>query len=460
MSKNKIVVAILIVTLMCIGAFTFAACKKKELYIDTSVLKVEMFDDYYIGLTPFNGNNAFDLSTKFKDSTFALGGETSCATLLGATLIPSLVGEFKLNVTSQGKTVKKNIFIIEGVNVYNNEQFENVIETRKTSAIIHDNIVLTGNIDIGSNIAIYGNGNLINAEAVTKPSTKKGWGGDALSANGENITIQDIHIMGLDMSTWSLEQKRTFDIGNLERFGSLIAYRSDDFYGHKVGGVIKNVVAENGHSLVSLTGSSVLVEGSMFKNAADSHISVETKSNGGTKLKVKNNVFINAVVSAILCWGYTKANGYLDLTTEGFMDVYNWKDSSTTKIMPNSESLAGMVNGLVASELGKKKNAVFMYNMGDKKYIHVAIIVIATTGLKSNNAKVNGVVLSEKAGDSSSAIPSTDNYVLRKLPGATLANTACIVGYGNNGESKSIKISPSTKLDLDKIYTELRNGRN
>ena len=196
------------------------------------------------------------------------------------------------------------------------------------------------------------------------------------------------------------------------------------------------------------------MEGCIVRNASDSTISIETNANGGSKIVMKNNVIANSLTAGIVLWGYTsvgKKNDYanpakfVDLTIEGFLDIYNWKDSENAAIMPATESLADTVNGMVAKEINKDEYDHFFYHKNGKKYVHLGMIVLATTGLKENKAKINNM---DKV-----------DFVTREFPLPKVAEAFChtckVIGYENK-----IGIEPDATIgDNPKIYEELRYGR-
>lgn len=473
MKKRTIVAIICVLAILATCTFALVACKKVPSFLDATNLEVKMYDEYYLGTQSYNRTNrpvrTFDLSTarEFSGATsFKIKGTTDVAKISSGTSISiAKAGEFDLDVTTGDKVVTKHVYVKEGINASNYEHMAKAIKDGN-SVVLHQEITFPNKesaLTLKSNTGIYGNGNVLATELLSSPVDKKVGGNTVLVARGENVIMQDFKIIGMDLRAMKPEEINAFDIEGLERYGALI-----DYTGSKtelVSGTIKNVVAENGHKVICISGATVTMEGCIVKNAADSLISIGASDNGGTKLTMKNNVLMNAVVAGIVMYGWDVTNDFLDLKIEGFLDIYNWKERKTAKIMPSTEQFADLANSMVSGELNKKANAKYVYSIGEKKYVHSGMVVISTGDLKSNKAKINGTVIADVVDkDKSVSLGGTDGYIIRKFPvpdfASVILKTSCLIGYGNNDEtSKKSAVLPEQALDTDTIYGELRNGR-
>lgn len=483
MKKKTIIAALCVVALLATMAFALVACKRVPSYVDATKLEVRMFDDYTIATGTYDSAGAvidsFDLTKAFPDSTYAIKGSTDVATLAGNALTLKRTGKFKLTVTKGEDAVDKNITVIDGINVFSSAQLNTAVEDANKNAVVHNEITFNrqenvteaeegqgaeGTVNFPSNTGVYGNGNYFNAENLSAPRDigSKGWGTSVLVTQGENVVFQDFQIVGKDMREMTIEDMQAFDISLLERYGTLISIEANK--GETKSAIMKNVVAENGHKVICITGVTATLEGCIIKNAADSLLSIGAYDNNGTKLTLKNNVLMSAVVGAIVFYGWVKTNNFADVTIEGFLDIYNWKESETAKIMPTTEEHHGLANSLVTGELKASKNQKYIYYKDDLLYVHTAIVIISTDKLLSNKVKINGVVIDDTVHPSNSTpLAGTDNYVIRKFPLPGIASivlkTSCLIGYGNNSETPdSVAVKPETKLQ-DNIYGEMRNGR-
>ena len=167
---------------------------------------------------------------------------------------------------------------------------------------------------------------------------------------------------------------------------------------------------------------------------------------------MRNNVIANSMTAGIVLWGWTNVGKsqecYVDLTVEGFLDIYNWKDSKHAKLMPNTEDLADTVNGLVESEMDKAKYDQFFYKYKDQKWVQTGMIILATGKLEANKAQFHGL---EEIG-----------FEIREFPLPSLAKAFCktckVVGYGT--DKNKVGIQPDAKMS-DNVYlmSDLRYGR-
>ncbi|MGN0797854.1 MAG: right-handed parallel beta-helix repeat-containing protein [Christensenellales bacterium] len=462
---KKIAFIAVLVVLFTLLTFTFIGCAKESepMEIDTENLSVWMDDEYYIGTktytTGVNTDNKFDLSKVFgNDVNFRLWNNNT-ASLTGSVITVNGVGTAKLDVTdADNNKVTKKITFVDGINAYTYPEFIYAVVS-KEPVIVHDDFEMIPARDIPNPIitvpehgyidvqkSIYGNGYAFDAYKIA--GYGEGLPGSSVldCSRANDIVLQDFKITGR-----VLEEDETLDLTSLERYGMLICVDGDgDTFRPKV--TMKNLIVENSHKNIYLNNCDVTMQGCIVQNASDSTISIETNNEKGTKIVMRNNVIANSMTAGIVLWGWTDAGNsqenYVDLTVEGFLDIYNWKDSKNAKLMPNTESTAGLVNDLVAKEMDKSKYDSFFYKYNDQKWVQTGMIILATSGLKENKAQFHGL---EAIG-----------FEIREFPlppaAKMFCNTCKVVGYGTDGNK--VGVQPDANMSDNKyLMTELRYGR-
>ncbi|MEG1964447.1 MAG: hypothetical protein RR123_06225 [Clostridia bacterium] len=423
---------------------------------DATPLKVDMADSYYLGTNSYSADYAktasFDLSKHFGDVAISLVGTPTNVSLSGKEITVNGLGDFSLKAGDDTKTVT----VVEGVNVATYEELYSAV-TSDDVAVMQTNmemndmanakvmsgLTIVSTITLMAKNDIYGNGHSLDASAIIKK-------GGAIACVSQGVDIRDLHIFGakfvkdvpLDMNKFE-ETKQIFS--------SLISFdtpANEENYS----GSIKHCLIENGHKVVFINAANVEIEGCIIRNASDSLISVQTNNDGehGARIKLKNNVLLNSVVAGVVMFGWDAVNddkNYVQVDCEGFLDIYNWKESSSAKIMPRSEDFSAQVNNLIKGEFKKAKYKDYLYEEDGKSYAHVGMVVLSTGHLDANKAKINGL---KELGMEQRAFP---------MPalGKKIAKTCDVVNFTGNDP----KIKPKSKIGdhLDKLYVELREGR-
>ena len=464
---KKIAFIAVLVVLFTLLTFTFIGCAdtREAIEIDTENLSVWMDNEYYIGTktytTGVNTDNKFDLSKVFGNNVnFNLWEAHSTATLTGSVLAVNGTGTAKLDVTdADNNKVTKKITFVEGINAYTYPEFVYAVVSKKP-VVVHDNFEMIPARDIENPVitvpehgyldvqaSIYGNGYVFDAYKIA--GYGEGLPGSAVlyCSKSDDIVLQDFKITGR-----VLEEDETLDLTSLERYGVLINIDGDNTFRPKV--TMKNLVVENSHKNIYFNNCDVTMQGCIVQNASYSTISIETNNEKGAKVVLRNNVIANSMTAGIVLWGWTDTGDYktqekfVDLTIEGFLDIYNWKDSKHAKLMPNTESMADFVNGLVESEMDKAKYDQFFYKYDDQKWVQTGMIILATGKLKENKAQFHGL---EEIG-----------FEIREFPLPSAASTFCktckIVGYGT--DKNKVGVQPDAKMS-DNVYlmSDLRYGR-
>ena len=465
---KKIAFIAVLVVLFTLLTFTFIGCadKRQPVEIDAENLSVWMDNEYYIGTktytTGVNTDNKFDSSKVLgNNSDVKLCEARSAATVTGSSGANNDTGTAKLDVTdADGKKVTKKITFVEGINAYTYPEFVYAVVSKKP-VVVHDNFEMIPARDIENPVitvpeqdyldiqaSIYGNGYVFDAYKIA--GYGEGLPGSVVlsCSKSDDIVLQDFKITGR-----VLEEDETLDLTSLERYGVLINVDGDNSFRPKV--TMKNLIVENSHKNIYFNNCDVTMQGCIVQNASDSTISIETNNEKGANIVLRNNVIANSMTAGIVLWGWTDTgdyktqNKFVDLTVEGFLDIYNWKDSKHAKLMPNTEDLADTVNGLVESEMDKAKYDQFFYKYKDQKWVQTGMIILATGGLKENKAEFHGL---ENIG-----------FEIREFPLPSAAKLFCktckVVGYGTDGNK--VGVQPDAKIS-DNVYlmSDLRYGRS
>lgn len=459
---NTIIVASVLVILATIALTVWAVVFRQkdiiESYADITDYKPLK---WYVGNEMLDGTNKVSVKTLFggrgdENASYRVGDAT-IINVQGDTATVRKNGITNVTITSGGSSEVFDIEVIDGVNAFRYVDLLDIAAANKTICQQSD-IKLTDSISTPANhqnIELYndyfGNGfKLISSKEIITgyyESIKRG--GDAyynrlIQAKTEDITIQDLYVIGQEVA-----KNESFTLSDFGKAGMLISFEGSA--DNKVSGSIVNCVIENAQRPIFINAADVLVKGNFIRNAADACISIESNINGATNVTLENNVIVNAVVAGVLSWTYKTGfpdENFANITINGFLDIYNWKDTRTAQIMPESEGISGMVNPQIPETLNSDKYQHYFYKEGDLKFIHCGIIVTATGEAKANKTKINGFA---DFGYEERDFP---------LPGfvTKFGMSYCVVyGYGA-GENPAIKPNENP-LANDKIFDELREGR-
>lgn len=343
-----------------------------------------------------------------------------------------------------GKVIEQEFVIIQGINVFNNIDFNKAIESGQ-SIVFQSNIALDASregITYDLKSSLYGNGYKLNptehitSSAVKRPEkpSERIWQ-ILFSITGNDLVFRDLYIFGTQP-----EANSQVDINEFAYYGILVNVTAGSTI------TIENCVLENSNRQILVSGGKVNINGCYIRNAADACISLETTSRGKTDVVMTNNLVANAIVSCVLIWGtenVTTADRFVRLEIVGFLDLYNWKEGSTAQLLPSYDQFAGAANPIISSSLNDKKYQEFFYMKNGKKYAHLGILIIASGNLAANKAEVVGY---EGAG-----------FVRRAFPlpslGSMVLNTCDIIGF-----DQKCYFKPGDKIPSD-IFDDLKYGR-
>lgn len=458
---NTIIVASVLVILATIAVTVWAVVfRQKEIiesYADITDYKPLK---WYIGSEMLDGTNKTNVNNLFGGK----GGENATYKVADATIIDvqgdtatiRKKGITSVTITAEGKNETFDIEVIDGVNAF---RYIDLLDIAALNKVIcqQGNIKLTDSISTPANHQnielfndYYGNGfKLISSKEIISgyyksiDSPNDAYYNRLIQAKTADVNVQDLYVIGHEIA-----KNETFTLSDFGKAGMMISFEGTN--DNKVSGSIINCVIENAQRPIFINAADVFVKGNFIRNAADACVSIESNINGPTNVTLENNVLVNAVVAGVLSWTYKSGfpdENFANIAVNGFLDIYNWKDTRTAQIMPESEPLSGMVNPQIPDTLNNGKYDHYFYQEGDLKYIHCGIIVTATGVAQINKTKINGYDIL--------------NYEERKFPLPVLANLGmkhCVVyGFGA-GENPAIK-PIDNPLENGKIFEELREGR-
>lgn len=463
--------------------------------VSTVSLKVDMGDEWYVG-----GENQYDLKNLFTNgSDFKQDGNT-------------------LTFKQGGKTISKKIIKIDNaVNVNNFEELVSNINEGKEVVVQVASLKapkLEGKKEeqipqmfVKNNV--YGNGAKVNVREIVGTrlmSAKKNGGKLAPLTDGTNykkgkyeegrsaftivpngdkkVIFRDMYVSGCDMSTAEggdiagLTEEVIEDRGVklFSGYGSMLYALGNDEDG-KANATVEHCVFENGGKVVHVQNANVDINGCIIRNASDTAVSICTEANHASVVNMKDNVIVNSLTGGILFYCYDTSinesnakNTWNTLNIYGFLDIYNWKSQDNLAFLPETESplLANIANSVASEEIKNKQYNNLKAKVGMEHYIHFAIIKIRTGGTEGGDVAVNKngstVNFVDEQAKRIGFTDSKQNNLKDGFPipgiAASIMKDIDVWGYYGK-EDGAVKPNASFEtINLDKLYKELRNGRN
>lgn len=490
MSKlaKRSIILVLMVVMVATACIMFVGCKvESDDRIDNTPLSINMKNELYVG----NSAATYDLGKVWPGKSVTMVGTSQIFTIADNTITFTgsmqvgkfgVIGSVKVSVDGSEKT----IVVIDGVNVSTEDQFRKCLEDRK-NVVLQNDITFEQTNGMVYAASVYGNGYSLKVEKVIGLK-KNGHGGANLFTIYNNdlpadkrvidpVTMNGVRIVGHEFPADATEGLVT-----MEGYGSFFNMSGGKTAATRPNVTTYNCIFENAHKMFFFKNADLTTEGCVYRNASDNVLCMETNGTTGAVLNTKNIVIVNSLDAAILFCGWTATNSpddFCELNIEGFLDIFNWKSTTTAKLMPNTEQFANLVNSMVQSEIKKKSYQKFLYaDSSGNKFMHSGIIAIATGSLKKNMPKINGTKLDQNDLDEESGIWEENDitklselkFQMRGFPipkfAKAIAKTCFIVGYGNTEDAKDIPITPHTKFSdwAPKLITgenggELLTGR-
>lgn len=310
-----------------------------------------------------------------------------------------------------------------------------------------------------------------------------GWSAFLLGRKEDDsqIIMQDLHIIGNDMSTEeggnlyglspTIIEKRGLKL--FSGYGMLLSVEgeTDSSSGTKEvlwkpNFKLKHCILENSHKLIHVRCADMEMEGNIIRNASDTALSFATYSFERSVCVSRNNVIANSLTGGVVFYCYDGAisesnakESWNELIVEegSFLDIYNWKPQDGLAFMPETESGAEIANPVAKSEIPKAKYDDLKADVEGRKYIHFAIIKLRTgNGLPKNGSYVTNYQNLRYKTSRDMGYP--DGF---PLPGIAAAIIKDIDVWGYY-EVKDAAVSPTASLDektVEKLYEELKHGR-
>lgn len=469
-----VIILILIITLVAIlfkpnapsgpvddGAVVFIA---NEIGVATGAELV--LSDSFVGATEFTCDST---KATFEDKT--IGGVVK-----KVMKVKAASGEFNLTfkaiIGDKDSTIKSitiPVKINDGTNVNNITEFTDAIAAKKTVINVLANFVTESKKGFALHSSIInGNGFTLDATTISAvkyldAAGKKVSGGDSTIfdiAEDAVVTVRDFHMIGERIQK---VEGKDFSLDEFEGNGEFFSIYGDN--GKRPNVTIDHCITENNQKHFFINSADVTIKNSLLRNGADAIIAVETNAKTGAVLNVENNIISNSVVAGILFCGWTDVGAdkstTCTLNVKGFLDIYNWKDTKTTKLIPATEgAVATLVNNVVGEQikiLTKDPESVkqYMVKLGGEYFVHIGIIILATPNLNANLTEVKGIDIAK--GD------DPVGFVKRKFPIPSFANaiarTCELIGYNQSTAGKANAVQPKTGYANSKNFYNTLNMR-
>ena len=375
-------------------------------------------------LTP--GNEYSNLLTwSSSDESIAKVDQNGIVTVLNTGTVRITVKQI---APYQGATVASDYYdftFVEGVNVYNYQQFISISNYYKSAnekltnnypaIVLQDNIISDKTIfnsTIYLNYNLYGNGYMLDLselEAYIRISVRK-----------SNIIIDNITIRGNTL-------KESDSLKSLDGKGILLLVEN-----HSQNLLIYNSIIENADTCMKILSAGAIVKGCIFRNAFLACIKLlrNTNDNQVATLTVEDSAFANSLLAGILFdIDYSSDVGQKQcvLNLVGDVYFYCWKtiDEIEEGMKSNLEQLSssvGIASGVLDELVKQFKNIVLNYNdykytYNGKDYFNFAVLNydIKVLGLKFNSG--NGII-------NRSQLNGNCNYTTLNIQGTITAGIA------------------------------------
>lgn len=412
---TRILPVIAVLAMLVTSIVLMTGCNDEPVTVVLDNSKLALYD-YRVGYISGNAeNNTVDLTKAIPNAKDFAIADTTLATISGTTLTALKAGDSRMTYTllnEDGSAVTDNAGapVVNEINIHVLDGYTNVDtwDELYTAAMgsgkvcIQSELTVTEGKSINfvpadyenyvahpDELTIYGNVLKIDSSAVTTA------GGSLFSMEYLQATmnLNDLYIVG---ATPVEDENGGIDLTQFETYGSFfVAYGSDEVF------PVFNVthcLTENSQKHAYMRAAQFNMDGSIMRNGADALLAAETSNVKGAELNINNSVFANSVVSGIILCGWTKIRSAADFCTlnlTGFVDFYNWKNRETARLMPGTESAAGLVNPFVLSAVQDPANdSYFVYEGStrpgfDEQYLNLAIVRLSSGG-QPNDSVING----------------------------------------------------------------------
>lgn len=453
----------------------------------------------YIGNNTYDGEGTDSMSKKidlkktvfageaFANATLEVKGNANIGSIEGSTLTTTdTVGDMVVKVTIDGKSTDYKVVVVKGYNVFNYAQLKATAALKEQAIVVQADMDFNKKTDVikGETIELYsdlyGNAHKIDATNFTNETDirlihdtekdksgykayKRAWDDDVITSETafelkkDNLKFYNAHVVGKELPTKEYKHNEYVDGG--------INLSAENLKGIE----IKYNVFEKAHKNVQLLGVEAVIEGNLFREVADGCIGIGThEEHPASKVLVKDNVFINPQVAAIINYMFKTpfSPPMLELTIEGKFEIYNWKNEDSATLMPITEDFDEMINGLIQKELPTKQYDDMLIKHEEKRWVHIGIVILASGfGAKyENNPVINGTKITNASVKNGKElkISNIDGYIARELPFGGYADlasmvalkTGIMIGYKTNGDAGAKKLIAPNKVEINKALFE------
>ncbi|MDD4351052.1 MAG: Ig-like domain-containing protein [Clostridia bacterium] len=310
-----------------------------------------------------------DLIWTSSNATIATVNNTGLVTFVSAGVVTIRVEPRKQFNIARPVYDSYTFKIVDGVNIYNFDQFMLCIKNAKAT-VFQDNAILTSELITKYNLDhivitknVYGNGNMLSLTGLLSWFNK-------LVLQSDGIVLDNLTFRGEEMraedSLSTLSSKNVL----------MIIWKSKDI-------VIKNCIFENSCSLIRVYNSKVLLSGCIFRNAGFAHVilSHEQDTAEQTVVTTKNCIFKDALLAAIVFdFDQSSGDSYISklIVLEGLY-IYNFRQPNEMNV---GTLLANYVPPALSNIITTNMTDIFsFYNeikhtFEGKTYYHLGIISI------------------------------------------------------------------------------------
>lgn len=336
-------------------------------------------------------------------------------------------GSFEIEITDgQGNKTTETITVKEATEVSNFAEFKAAVDAKK-DIILRKDIVLEKQIELYSDI--NGNGHTINGQNVCNDNYVA-----AIFIKDKDVVIRDTNF-----TNYIVPEGRPLKLPSLEKKGFIISCDGNAEF--KPSLKLINCILENANRCITVTAGKLEVVNTIIRNAGDSTISLQSTNSGKSEIVLEDTILANAVVSCLTNWctDVVEEKNFPAITIKGYLDIYNWKETSNARIVPDAEGVVATAgNNALNSVLKSGDFDAQLYNYKDKKYIHCAMLIICTNMNGKNVPTITGL---EERGYSRRALP-LDFPIVKEI-----IRTCDLVGFAENPS-----ILPDAKMEDSEHY--------
>lgn len=434
-----IVVACVLVVVLSVGIPLAVKMFKKPNIVDPEIDAGQLVNakgEVTVGITEELGSGK-DLVIKdyiptITDDVTVVSKNEDIATIkvgeLGIVLEIKKAGTFEIEITdAQGNKTTETITIKEATEVSTFAEFKAAVVAKK-DIVLRNDIILEEQIELFSDIS--GNGHTINGQNICNDNYVA-----AISIKEKDVVIRDTNF-----TNYIIPTGRPLRLPSLEKKGFIISCDGNAEFRPSL--KIINCILENANRHITMNAADVTINNTIIRNAGDSTLSIESNNEGTTNLTLEDVIMANSVVSCLTNWCTSEisdATNYPNITVKGYLDIYNWKETSNARIVPDAEGVVATAgNNALNSVLESGDFDAQLYNYKDKKYIHCAMLIICTNMNGKNIPVITGL---EERGYSRQALP-LDFPIVKEI-----IKTCDLVGFATNPA-----IMPDAKMEDSEHY--------